>query len=172
MGSGNTIGLVVHVDCPVSLEDMLLHFRMGTWGKANPDAPEENTFTELSKVQDFMETQNGCPIDIEEFNIQLRDCLLVLQKTENRSIATCWISLFESLSEHYRDFSSGGTAVPEEMYFSVYSSEFQNENEPGYWALYFPEDNRGWVYDLELRSLSPEDILINPQPQSGDPDQE
>lgn len=162
LGEPNTIGLVIHVSCPITLRDMLQHFEMGTWGRNPNEAITPPTFSALSRFQDFVASRNGQPLDIEEFNIQLSDCLLVLQKTTARSISKNWAALFEAISAHYRDFTRGGSAVPEEMYCSIRCEQEAPQIPPSYWALYFPEDCQGWIYDLRERRLSKETIIIHP----------
>ncbi len=104
-------------------------------------------------------------MDIDEFNIQLKDTLLIFQKTGPRSIAVNWNTLLSNLIAHYRDYSQGGNRIPEEIYFSVLS-EGKMAQPTGtnglasYWALYFEDDSRSWIYDLEHRRLSPEDMYI------------
>lgn len=167
LGDTNDIGLVMHVDCPIGLGDLLYHFQMGTWGCPSNPLSRKASFHGLLDVLDYLESVNDFSVDIDEFNIQLKDTLLVLQKTGPRSIAANWNALFQSLSEHYRDFSQGGQRLPEEIYFNVLS-EVQvsqpvgQEGLAAFWAMYFEDDVRSWVYDLADRRLSPEELQILP----------
>jgi hypothetical protein len=162
LGEPESIGLVIDVNCPISLGEMLKHFEMGSWGRNTNEASAYASFSALSRFQDVLSCSNGQPLDIEEFTIQLTDCLLVLQKTTARSISQNWVALFEAIAAHYRDFTCGGSAVPEEMYCSIRCEQEGPQIPSNYWALYFPEDCQGWIYDLRERRLSKETIIIHP----------
>ena len=165
LGNGDGIGLVIHVDCPITLGDLLHHFQLGTWGCPSEEAKEDAAFRELMEVQDYLETLNEYEVDIDEFNIQLKDTLLIFQKTDPRSISMNWKALFNELSQHFRDFSQGGVRIPEEMFFNVLLEDYGVAVEEygslsSHWALYFPEDSRSWIYDLSKRTLTTEDLYI------------
>ncbi len=165
LGKGEGIGLVIHVDCPITLGDLLHHFQLGTWGYSSVEKKEDAAFRELMEVQDYLETLNEYEIDIEEFNIQLKDTLLIFQKTDPRSISMNWKALFNELSQHYRDFSQGGVRIPEEIYFNVIMEDYgaavmEQNGLSSHWALYFQDDSRSWIYDLQRRSLTIEDLYV------------
>ncbi|SFR45332.1 hypothetical protein SAMN04490243_1690 [Robiginitalea myxolifaciens] len=163
VGPYNDIGLVLHLDSPLSLNQLLEYYNGedSTWGQPHRDS--KHVFLELTQHLDLMSLSNGKDTDIEELTVSFSDCQLVLQKSHSRSVSDIWQNTFSLLRKHYDNLSHEILGFPSEIFPSVYgmnedSDQVENLPDAGFWSLYYECDDRAWIYDLKSRTLQVEEV--------------
>jgi hypothetical protein len=156
-------GLVLSLECPLALGDLLQHFKAGTWGNIRRSERLPCCDSDWYYLFSFLEVENGIPVDIEELNLQLQDTLITIQKTGPKSIIRDWSYIFDLLGEHYKDVTQDGKRVPFEMYLTVLEeghASGEHADYSSFWALYMEGFAHSIIYDLQERQFRLEEVLF------------
>lgn len=161
MSDEQRCGLVVSLECPLALGDLLHHFKAGTWGNITRSESLPCCDSDWYYLFNFLEVENGIPVDIEELNLQLQDTLIIIQKTGPKSIIQGWAYIFDLLCEHYNEVTQGGNRVPFEIYLTVQEESNASAEQADYgsfWAIYREGSSHSIIYDLQERQFRSEEL--------------
>lgn len=170
--NGDQGNLVIEMQCPLVLKELLFHLQKGNWGIGNLGYSSDNESNPLAKRVWQLQQLNECPIDIEELALQLKDVTLVIKKIYPHSIEMELDWILSALTEHHNRFSNGRGELPYEIYIPVIEeqiisiqprfSEAIPKNADTvylrYWGLYFDSEEDAVIYDLRNRSFISGDL--------------
>ncbi|NER11093.1 hypothetical protein SAMN06265375_10478 [Muriicola jejuensis] len=163
--------LVIEMECPLGLHEMLFHMQQGAWGSYNPSLVCTGLPLLNIHMQEIREL-NGTFIDVEELSIQLKDCTIVIKKIAPESVENQLDAILMVLAEHYVHITREMTMTPMEIFVPVYE-EVKTEDslirlvgpkkvdDKGYyfyWGLYFEEEEEAMIYDLKNKVIIPGDL--------------
>jgi hypothetical protein len=159
--NGNLIDLVLEIDCPLSLLEVLAHFNKQQWGYCGQKVnPFQKTLEELDAKADFS-------IDILELNLIFKETRIIIKKEIFRSIPTQLNTIISSLAKHYVYISKGLEESPYEIYLPVYEDIFSGNTQCTskrdvavnpyfqYWGIYLESETEAQVYDVRQRIFVP-----------------
>ena len=161
MSGNGAQDLLLHVNSPIPLLEVLHHHRLGRWG-AFPTYSAGVRVTRLQEMLQTLEAQNDRPVDIEELSLELNDILLVIRKSSFHSIAREFDQVLESLAAHYVYLTQGLQQIPYEIYIPVVEEgELPQATTPdsrvpdfySHWGVYFESEEDACIYDLGTRAL-------------------
>lgn len=158
-GENGREDLVLHLNSPLLLLEVLHHHRRGHWGTA-PGSRSTTSRTRLEELLQALEQSNNSTVDIEELSLELSDILLVIRKSGPGSIPREFDRLLETLGAHYVYLTNGLQQMPYEIYIPALEEgdpprsdapEAQVSDFYGYWAAYFETEIDARIYDLDAR---------------------
>ena len=169
--NGSKGNLVIEMQCPLNLVELLFHLQRGNWGVDNPDDPTGNTGNSLASKVWQLQKRNDINIEIEELTFQLKDSTLVIKKIFPQSIEKELHQILEALGEHYTHFTKGLNKTAYEIFIPVLEEDFTKKQpdvktDPEilrqaylcYWGLYFDSEEDAVIYDLSRRSFISGDL--------------
>ena len=172
--NGDKGNLVIEMQCPFALEELLFHLEKGNWGYGNMDFNSGNDGNPLAKRVWQLQQLNEYPIEIEELALQLKNITLVIKKIYPHSIEMELDFILAAMTEHHTRFSNRLGESPYEIYIPVIEeeiipkqpkiSELKPKNTDPvylrYWGLYFDSEEDAVIYDLRSRSFISGDLYM------------
>ncbi len=163
--------LVIEMECPLVLGELLFHLNKGNWGNVE-EADDQNANNSLAHRVGQLQLENEIAIEIEELSIVLKNATLVIKKIFPNSIERELNEILAAISEHYVHFTRGEKESNYEIYIPVLdenATRIQPEeavSEPvelrraylRYWGLYFDSEEDAVIYDLSQRSFISGDL--------------
>ncbi|MBT8204452.1 MAG: hypothetical protein KJO20_03680 [Eudoraea sp.] len=167
-GGGN---LVISVECPLVLGELLFHLEKGNWGNEVSKENIGRNGSSLAHRISELRMENEIAIEIEELNFQLKDSTLVIKRIFPQSIEKELHQILEALVKHYIHFTKGLNKAVYEIFIPVFEEEFTKklpkaDTDPEilrqtylrYWGLYFDSEEDAVIYDLSRRSFISGDL--------------
>ncbi len=155
-GCSHKLDLVVELNCPLNLLDILSHFNKGLWGSS------EITKSPLAKSFDCLLTCNKeLEIDIQEFTLYLNDTNIVIKNIYRHSIPEQFNNIMAEIGKQYVSITKGLTEQPEEIFIPVFEDLLSNsisngvQNRPTctsyteYWGIYMESEMDGLIFDVK-----------------------
>ncbi len=169
--NGDKGNLVIEMECPFELEELLFHLKRGNWGASEIYINSIDGGNFLAKRVWQLQQQNDIPIEIEELSILLKNATLVIKKIYQHSIEIELDQILAALGAHYDHFTGEFNQAPYEIYIPVIEeqiipkqpiSEVSPKNTRPvylrYWGLYFDSEEDAVIYDLRNRSFISGDL--------------
>jgi hypothetical protein len=164
--------LVIEMECPLELDELLFHLKKGNWGHGNMGFNTANGGNPLAKRVWQLQQLNECPIEVEELALQLKNVTLIIKRIYAHSIEMELDLILCALAEHHMHLAKGRDELPYEIYIPVIEEriiQIQPEiseaplNEIDavylrYWGLYFDSEEDAVIYDLGSRSFISGDL--------------
>lgn len=166
--------LVLDLYSNLSLVEVLIFHEKGMWGYIHPCTGEELETVCFDKAVDDLKAKSSQPLSIEEFNIFLSDCAIVVKSIYANSIEEELKNIFNAIGEHYVHLTHNLTKTPYEIFVPVfsedllptqarlgeYNSEQSREDYYSFWGLYFAEKDDAVIYDLSKKSFISGDLYM------------
>ncbi len=169
--NGNVGNLVIEMQCPLNLVELLFHMQKGNWGIDDSEESPDKSGNSLAKKVWQLQLKNDLSIEIEELTFQLKDATLVIKNIFPQSIEKELHQILEALAEHYVHFTKGLNEAVCEIFIPVFEEDFSEKlpkAEPDaeefrkaylrYWGLYFDSEEDAVIYDLSRRSFISGDL--------------
>ncbi|NND15615.1 MAG: hypothetical protein HKN89_04770 [Eudoraea sp.] len=170
--NGDQGKLVIEMQCPFALEELLFHLQKGNWGSGNMQIDSAYGGNPLAKRAWQLQQLNESLIEIEELALQLKNVNLVIKKIYNHSIEIELDIILAALAEHNSHFARNPGESPYEIYIPVIeeqitsiqptiSDSMPKKANPGYlryWGLYYDSEEDAVIYDLRRRSFISGDL--------------
>ncbi|ASV32009.1 hypothetical protein [Maribacter cobaltidurans] len=153
--STHKLDLVVELNCPLNLLDILSHFNKGLWGSS------EITKSPLAKSFDCLLAYNKeLDIDIQEFTLYLNDTNIVIKNIYKHSIPEQFNNIISEIGKQYVSITKGLTEQPEEIFIPVFEDSLNSslngvEKRPTlnsyteYWGIYMESEVDGLIFDVQ-----------------------
>lgn len=155
------LDLVVELDCPLNLLDILGHFNKGLWGS------NETTRSVLTQSFNILLEQNKeLEIDIQEFTLYLKDTNVIIKNIYRHSIPEQFNNIITEIAQHYVSITKGLTEQPEEIFIPVFEDPLTNpfdghfqEKLPQptsyneYWGIYLDTAEEGEIFDVRQKKF-------------------
>ncbi|MGB5379265.1 hypothetical protein [Muriicola sp.] len=167
--------LVIELNCPLGLHEVLYHIQQGTWGTNQPMVVNKGN-TVLSQHMHSIRALNHSFIDVEELSFNLKDCTIIIKKLGPESVEQELDAILSSLAENYVYITRHLSETPTEVFIPVYEEVSSGDHvtrlagptridEQGYysfWGLYFESDTEAVIYDLKSKNIISGDLnLLN-----------
>lgn len=168
----DTTGLIIDLNCNLSLHETLVHFNKGNWGSGYAKL-KSSIEIELNSLIGL----NNIKIDIEELSIILKDTSIIINRIYEHSIPHQFENILTALGNHYFYLTKRETEIPFEIYVPVFEDNLlctdstlvniQSDNNDindyfSYWGLYFESEEDAAIYDLKTTSvISGELYMLN-----------
>ncbi len=163
--------LVIEMDCPLSLHEVLFHMQQGSWGSYGPNLVSTGLPLLNKHLQEIREL-NGAFLDVEELSLRLKDCTIVIKKIAPESVENQLDTILTVLAENYSYLTRDLTMTPMEIFIPVYEEVKTDDsllrfvgpnrmNEKGYyyyWGLYYEEEEEALIFDLKNKVIIPGDL--------------
>jgi hypothetical protein len=165
--------LVIELQCPMELHEVLYHMQQGNWGSRGPNLVQTGLPLLNLHMQSIRE-QNATFIDVEELSFQLKNCSIIIKKIAPESVENQLDIILSTLAENYVHITRDLSATPTEVFIPVYE-EMETEdamvrqvgptdiNDAGYflyWGLYFETEEEALIYDLRNKKIIPGDLNL------------
>lgn len=158
--------LVLELDCPLSLIDVLGHFNKGLWG-----ATDINGST-LTKSFGLLTTQNrALEIDIHEITLYLNDTNIIIKNIYRNSIPEQFNNIMTEIARQYVSITKGLTEQPEEIFVPVFEDNlssahtfYEKQKSPNasaykeYWGIYMESEVDGLIFDVQKNKFIPANL--------------
>ena len=167
-GKGN---LIIELQCPLNLVELLFHMQKGNWGVDDAEVKGGYTGNSLAKKVWELQKKNEIAVEIEELTFQLKDSTLVIKKIFPQSIEKELHQILKALAEHYVHFTKGVNKAVYEIFIPVFEegltkklpkaetdAEMLQQAYLRYWGLYFDSEEDAVIYDLSRRSFISGDL--------------
>ena len=165
--------LVVEMQCPLGLHEVLFHIQQGTWGSYGPQLVNSGPPLLHDLMQEIRDL-NGTFIDVEELSIQLADCSIIIKKIAPKSVENQLDTILNVLAENYVHITDHMSMTPMEIFIPVYeevethnatvrlvgSNEIDERGYYTYWGLYFESDEEALIYDIKNKKIIPGDLSL------------
>ncbi|MCE2611951.1 hypothetical protein LVD13_03130 [Flavobacteriaceae bacterium D16] len=172
--NGDRGNLVIEMQCPFALNELLFHLQRGNWGSGNTEIYSGYGGNPLAKRVWQLQQLNESLIEVEELALQLKDVNLVIKKIYNHSIEIELDYILAALAEHHTSLSKSRSESPYEIYIPVieeqiisvqpkFSETLPKKANPiylRYWGLYFDSEEDAVIYDLRRRSFISGDLYM------------
>ncbi len=167
--------LVISMDCPMGLHEILFHLRQGNWGGQRFGLVDTGV-SSLRHCMSEIRHLNNTYLDVEELAIHLRDCSIVIKKITQESVEYELNAILNSLAENYVHITRQMTATPTEIFIPVFEetpaeeafeklisdSRIDEKSYYSYWGLYFDIDEEALIYDVPQKKIISADLdLLN-----------
>lgn len=162
------INLIIELDCPLDLSEMLLQLKKGNWARTQKDPFTEIPISPLDNALFELQLLNDPLLDVEEFSIFLDDCSIIIKKIYHQSIQEQLVEIFEELCIHLEELTKNIIETPSEIYIPVFEEDlFHNDVKIAnieqanndrvdyfkYWGLYFDNQEDAAIYELGKRCI-------------------
>lgn len=151
------LGLILELDCPLNLIDVLGHFNKGLWGSTDIHG------SILAKNFDLLTAQNKeWDIDIQEITLYLSDTNIIIKNIYKNSIPEQFNTIITEVAKQYVSITKGLTEQPEEIFIPVFEDNLGNshtmdlnEKSPTpssykeYWGIYMESEVDGLIFDVQ-----------------------
>ena len=156
--------LIIELDCPFELDEVLHHLQQGYWDKSEPVRKGE---TPLNQALEMLHAKNRISFDVEEFSIFLKDVSIVIKKIFTNSIQDQLCLVMQSIAAHYAFLTKDLRETPYEIHIPVFEESMVVKNISSsrrdylkFWGLYYGSEEDAMVYDLNKRSLIKGELLM------------
>lgn len=170
--NGDQGHLVIEMQCPFNIEELLFHLKRGNWGAGELDISCIDGGNYLAKRVWQLQQLNDIQIEIEELALLLNDATLVIKNIYQHSIEIELDQILAALGAHYPHFTKGLNEAPYEIYIPVIEetliptqpieskphTKAQNPVYLRHWGLYFDSKEDAVIYDLRSRSFISGDL--------------
>ena len=157
--------IIVNLRCRLNLDDMIQSQEHWLWGPNNPAIPGKSGIWEL--LSELRRSNPDVSLDLEEFNLQLDDSLIVIRSIGPNSIAEELACILSRIGQHYPYFNGNRNTAPYEIFIAVSDINIPLPTVAGparngafydYWAVYYDSEIDPFIYDLRQRHLLQEDL--------------
>ena len=166
--------LVIDVYSNMKLGELVISQQRGLWDLIDPCTGKEIKAESLDVSLQALKKQNPHGPQLEELNIYLGDCTLVVKRLYHNSIEKELGKILDTLAEHYVHLSQEHTRFPYEIFVPVFSEEagdscdHQSHRLPEkcaceyyrFWGLYFEGIKDAVIYDLSKKSFISGDLYM------------
>ncbi|TLF44968.1 hypothetical protein [Maribacter aurantiacus] len=155
------LDLVLELDCPLNLLDVLGHFNKGLWGST-----EATNFVLAQCFNVLLEQNKELEIDIQEFTLYLKDTNVIIKNIYRHSIPEQFNNIITEIAEQYVSITKGLTEQPEEIFIPVFEDPLTNpfdchfqEKLPQptsyneYWGIYLDTAEEGEIFDVRQKKF-------------------
>ncbi len=167
--------LVITMECPMALHEVLYHLQQGNWGGQRFDLVDKG-ISSLRQCMTEIRNLNGTFLDVEELSIHLSDCSIVIKKISQESVEYELNAILNTLAENYVHLTRQMSSTPTEIFIPVFEetpaedqleklisdSKIDEKGYYSYWGLYFDTEEEAFVYDLTQKKIISGDLdLLN-----------
>ncbi len=170
----NTDAIVLDITTDLNLIEILVYHQKGIWGFMDPCTGEHHETISLDSALTALREKNPDSIVLEELNIYLGDCAIVIKRIYPYSIEEQLKNIFSALAKHYVHLTRELTETPYEIFVPVYSEDLLEKTDINllgdqlnyetdyykYWGLYFEDKNDAVIYDLSNKSFISGDLYM------------
>lgn len=150
--NGSSVALVLSLECPLGLREVLDAYQNGCWGHQRLEVGQGDECRNLVSLHRELERRSGLELVMEEVSLQCTDCLLVLQKFGDQGAHVDFYPFLHLLGLQDGTFwhSTGGRPV--EIFAPVLMANPkktpENAEDPlRFWAIYRENREEPQIFD-------------------------
>ena len=170
----NFPSIVIDVHSNMKLKEVVYCQQDGVWDFLNPYTGEDIETVGMDEALKELRLQNPKGPQLEELNLYLGDCTIVIKRLYKNSIEEMLSRIFNNLAEHYAHLTQEHRIAPYEIFVPVFAEGLPDkclEEKHGkphycgcdysrYWGLYFEDKNDAVIYDLSKKSFISGDLYM------------